>query len=284
MQYKLLASDLDNTLVPFGEACPRPAVVAAIKQMQACGVKFVISTGRCYATMNNKTLLGGLKWDYAICCNGAEVMDAAGNPVYEHPLTNEEMYALVDFCEDYDYCLHFSFHDGYYCYVNYESMAAYYQKMENTGLSVKDGEDQDHHLISMPCAAFVILPKEGALAAFEAQYGYLGLHFMIIGETPDGSCYIYDVVRGGTDKATGLAGLCEAIGITIEQTVAAGDSGNDCGMLAAAGLGCAMGNGSDAAKAAADLVVGDVKQDGLADFIESLWLGGEKISIPQQKN
>ena len=37
MQYKLLASDYDNTLVPFGEHFPRPAVVKAVKKMQAAG-------------------------------------------------------------------------------------------------------------------------------------------------------------------------------------------------------------------------------------------------------
>ncbi len=281
MEYKIFASDLDNTLVPFGEPCPSPAVVAAVRAMQAKGVKFAISTGRCYATMNNKKLLGGLQWDYAICCNGAEVMDAKGNPVYENPLTQEEMYALVDYCEDYDYCLHFSFHDGYYCYVNYASMRAYYDALEHTGLDVKDGEDQDRHLIDMPCAAFALLPKEGGLAGFEAKYGYLNLHFMVIGESPDGSSLIYDVVRGGMDKAVGLAGMCEAIGVQMEQTVAAGDSGNDCGMLRAAGLGCAMGNATDEAKAAADIVIGDIRADGLADLIETIWLGGDKICLPQ---
>ena len=33
MQYKLLASDYDNTLVPFGEHFPRQAVVKAVKKM-----------------------------------------------------------------------------------------------------------------------------------------------------------------------------------------------------------------------------------------------------------
>lgn len=274
MQYKLLASDLDNTLVPFGEPHPRTAVVQAVEQMQAQGVLFVISTGRCYATMNNKRLLGGLKWDYAVCCNGAEVMDAKGNAVYEKPLTNEEMYALVDYCEDYDYCLHFSFHDGYYCYVNYAYMSDYYKNMEHTGLSVKDGEDQNRHLIDMPCAAFAVMPKKDGVAKFEEKYGHLNLHFMEIGASPDGKFATYDIVRGGTDKATGLAGLCYAIGLSMEETVAAGDSGNDCGMLEAAGLGCAMGNATDAAKRVADIVVGDVREDGLADLIHTLWPQG----------
>ena len=58
MQYKLLASDFDNTLVPFGEPCPRPAVVKAVKKMQAAGGKFVLSTGRGYCGIN-KQQLGG---------------------------------------------------------------------------------------------------------------------------------------------------------------------------------------------------------------------------------
>ena len=41
MQYKILASDYDNTLMPFGEAKPRPAVVKAVKKLQAAGGKFV---------------------------------------------------------------------------------------------------------------------------------------------------------------------------------------------------------------------------------------------------
>ena len=46
MQYKILASDYDNTLVPFGESQPRPAMVKAVKKLQAAGGKFVLSTGR----------------------------------------------------------------------------------------------------------------------------------------------------------------------------------------------------------------------------------------------
>ena len=37
MQYKILASDYDNTLVPFGEGKPRQKVVKAVKKLQAAG-------------------------------------------------------------------------------------------------------------------------------------------------------------------------------------------------------------------------------------------------------
>ena len=61
MQYKLLASDFDNTLVPFGEPCPRPAVVKAVKKMQAAGGKFVLSTGRGYCVINKEFRAAALR-------------------------------------------------------------------------------------------------------------------------------------------------------------------------------------------------------------------------------
>lgn len=274
MQYQLLASDFDNTLVPFGEPKPRPAVVKAVKKLQAAGGRFVLSTGRGYCVVH-KEQLGGIRFDYAITCNGACVVDKNGTIVAEHPLTNEEMYALVDFCEDYNYPLQFNYRDAYYAYCEYDALKSFYDAMPKSGLTCLDGEDQDRHLIDMPHAAFVVMPPQ-ELAHFNEKFGHLNLHFMQVGGVgKDGWC-CYDVVRGGMDKGVGLADLCEKIGLTLADAVAAGDSANDVGMLKAAGLGCCMSNGTPDAKAAADRVIGDVREDGLAALIEELWFGGPK--------
>ena len=274
MQYQLLASDFDNTLVPFGEPKPRPAVVKAVKKLQAVGVRFVLSTGRGYCVVH-KEQLGGIRFDYAITCNGACVVDKNGTIVAEHPLTNEEMYALVDFCEDYNYPLQFNYRDAYYAYCEYDALKSFYDAMPKSGLTCLDGEDQDRHLIDMPHAAFVVMPPQ-ELAHFNEKFGHLNLHFMQVGGVgKDGWC-CYDVVRGGMDKGVGLADLCEKLGLTLADAVAAGDSANDVGMLKAAGLGCCMSNGTPDAKAAADRVIGDVREDGLAALIEELWFDGPK--------
>lgn len=274
MQYQLLASDFDNTLVPFGEPKPRPAVVKAVKKLQAAGGRFVLSTGRGYCVVR-KEQLGGIRFDYAITCNGACVVDKNGTIVAEHPLTNEEMYALVDFCEDYNYPLQFNYRDAYYAYCEYDALKSFYDAMPKSGLTCLDGEDQDRHLIDMPHAAFVVMPPQ-ELAHFNEKFGHLNLHFMQVGGVgKDGWC-CYDVVRGGMDKGVGLADLCEKIGLTLADAVAAGDSANDVGMLKAAGLGCCMSNGTPDAKAAADRVIGDVREDGLAALIEELWFDGPK--------
>lgn len=275
MQYKILASDYDNTLVPFGEGKPRQKVVKAVKKLQAAGGRFVLSTGRAYPCVNLKGQLGGIRFDYAITCNGACVVDREGRIVAEHPLTAEEMYALVDFCEDYNYPLQFNFRDACYAYCEYEYLHRGYQQMNSIGLDCVDGEDQDRHLIDMPHAAFAAMPPE-RVADFAAKYGHLGLHWMQVGaQNADGLCY-YDIVRGGMDKGVGLADLCEKMGLTLADAVAAGDSANDVAMLKAAGLGCCMANGTPDAKAAADRIIGDVRENGLADLIDELWFDGPR--------
>lgn len=203
------------------------------------------------------------------------MVDRDGAIIAEHPMTNEEMYALVDFCEDYNYPLQFNFRDGYYAYCEYESLRDFYAQLSGSGLTCKDGEDQDRHLIDMPHAAFACLPDE-ALEAFNRKYGHLNLRFMMVGAVREGSWHCYDIVREGIDKGVGLADLCETVGLTLADAVSAGDSANDVGMLKAAGLGCCMANGSDDAKEAADRIIGDVREDGLAALIEELWFNGPR--------
>ena len=65
--------------------------------------------------------------------------------------------------------------------------------------------------------------------------------------------------------------------------MAAGDSANDVEMLKAAGLGCCMSNGTDDAKAAADRIIGDVREDGLSALIEELWFDGPRAE-PSRRN
>ena len=275
MQYKILASDYDNTLVPFGEGKPRQKVVKAVKKLQAAGGRFVLSTGRAYPCVNLKGQLGGIRFDYAITCNGACVVDREGRIVAEHPLTAEEMYALVDFCEDYNYPLQFNFRDACYAYCEYEYLHRGYQQMNSIGLDCMDGEDQDRHLIDMPHAAFAAMPPE-RVADFAAKYGHLGLHWMQVGaQNADGLCY-YDIVRGGMDKGVGLADLCEKMGLTLADAVAAGDSANDVAMLKAAGLGCCMANGTPDAKAAADRIIGRCAGGRPCDLIDELWFDGPR--------
>ena len=73
-----------------------------------------------------------------------------------------------------------------------------------------------------------------------------------------------DILPAGGGKPNGLAHTLAHLGLTREQCIAFGDGGNDVTMLEYAGIGVAMGNACDAAKAAADYVTDDITADGLA--------------------
>ena len=274
MKYKLLLLDIDGTLRPGScERVPKENA-EAVCAVQKAGVKIAIATGRGRIGVG-KGLLRSIRPDYWVCAGGAQLVDYKGADLALHRLTTEEMYALVDFCEDYNYPLQFNFRDACYAYCEYEYLHRGYQQMNSIGLDCMDGEDQDRHLIDMPHAAFAVLPSD-ALEEFNKKYGHLDLHWMQVGaQNADGLCY-YDIVRGGMDKGVGLADLCEKMGLTLADAVAAGDSANDVAMLKAAGLGCCMANGTPDAKAAADRIIGDVREDGLADLIDELWFDGPR--------
>ena len=74
-------------------------------------------------------------------------------------------------------------------------------------------------------------------------------------------------------KGTGLLALAAQLGISPEQTIAVGDADNDLPMLRAAGLGVAMGNANENARAAASVTVADNDHGGCAEAIRRFLLG-----------
>ena len=70
------------------------------------------------------------------------------------------------------------------------------------------------------------------------------------------------------NKGEALAFVAERYGATLAETMAVGDAWNDVPLIAAAGIGIAMGSGPPELFAKADRVVGDVAHDGVAEAIE----------------
>ena len=76
------------------------------------------------------------------------------------------------------------------------------------------------------------------------------------------------VTRAGTSKAGALRWLAEHDGSSLENIAMIGDGENDMEAIQVAGLGIAMGNAPQAVREAANIVVGDVEDGGLAQAIE----------------
>ena len=73
-----------------------------------------------------------------------------------------------------------------------------------------------------------------------------------------------EILPQNADKADALHRLCASLHISPAQTIAIGDHDVDCALLRAAGVGVAMGNGSPAARQAADWIAPDNDHAGVA--------------------
>ena len=79
-----------------------------------------------------------------------------------------------------------------------------------------------------------------------------------------------EVMAQGVTKATGLAQLCEHLGIGRDEVLAFGDALNDLEMLEWAGRGVAVANAIDVVRDAADEVAASNDDDGVAQVIERM--------------
>jgi Cof subfamily protein (haloacid dehalogenase superfamily) len=81
----------------------------------------------------------------------------------------------------------------------------------------------------------------------------------------------------GMNKGEALSYLCSLLNVRREETLACGDNDNDIAMIEYAGIGVAMGQGTEGAKAAADFVTLSNDEDGVAHAIEKFVLRRDGI-------
>jgi Cof subfamily protein (haloacid dehalogenase superfamily) len=79
-----------------------------------------------------------------------------------------------------------------------------------------------------------------------------------------------EITGVGVDKSRAMAHVIEPLGFSAADVVAFGDNHNDLQMLSWAGHGVAVGNAVDAAKGAANEVIGHHRDNSVAAYIESL--------------
>ena len=81
-----------------------------------------------------------------------------------------------------------------------------------------------------------------------------------------------EIIPSGFSKATAIQKICEVLNMDPADTFAVGDGNNDVEMLRFAGTGITMGDGSPAAKEAADYVTAGVNEDGILKAMEHFGL------------
>lgn len=114
------------------------------------------------------------------------------------------------------------------------------------------------------CQAFLFFGQD-ACDGFRARIGdrYAGVLNFAYGYSHTFPPYL-NIVHAAADKGRALHIVCEHVGVPIEESLAIGDAAPDLEMMAAAGVGMAMGNAPDDVKAQADVIGPGNLDDGVA--------------------
>ena len=123
-------------------------------------------------------------------------------------------------------------------------------------------------LVAEDVSRVIIRDPDATADDFVALAGRLGLH---------GTDYVVgwtawlDLSPVGVSKASGVAYVCEELGVPQEATLAIGDGRNDIELLRWVGRGVAMGQAVEEVKAAADDVTETVYDDGVVTELSRWW-------------
>ena len=80
--------------------------------------------------------------------------------------------------------------------------------------------------------------------------------------------FFMDVISKGSGKNTGIDKIIAYYGISLDETMAFGDAGNDVGMLKHVNMGIAMGNGTPVAKEAAKYITDPIDEEGIYNALK----------------
>ena len=257
---ELVAVDLDGTLLRTDRTVG-PRAKRAIASLQACGVDVSACTGR--PPRRVRALAADLALRRAIVYQGSATYHADDDRVEVHRQMPADVvqHAIATLR---------AAHPGVMCaletdrgwYVD-EALAASPHLGGHPGEHGPDGVGDVVDFVGTGVVKLLVRhPERGARDLAGVLADAPVYHTWT---TPD----LLEVLSHGVNKCVTLAEYAAATGVPQSSVAAFGDQHNDREMLAWAGLGIAMANGSDEAIAAADAVTGTNDEDGVAVVLEA---------------
>lgn len=269
MEYKIVASDLDGTLLYKREV--GPVNWKAIEALHQKGVHFVPASGRAFSEIPEE-LANSPLIRYYIVSDGAMVYDKQEDRYWELPMSKPMGHWVLDRLTAQDCCL--LVHADTNCYVAQELMEkavcesyhltpTWIDLIKQTNVAVPEIEKFSYDLasIQMICAFFrEEAPLQETIQAFKNHPE------LLVAQSHPMNLEVFSRKAG---KGNALHLLADKLGIDRKATIAVGDSTNDTTMIQAAGLGLAMGNGVPAVKELADAVICDNSQGAIAYILNN---------------
>lgn len=254
---KLIFFDIDGTLWDDHMQIP-DSTITTLKKLQDNGHRIFLCSGRSKANIRDPKLLSlGFDGIVAACGNHIEV---DGKVIYENILPPEMVKKVITVLKECHMPVvlegpecHWIDKDGF---KDDPFILYLFQALEESSKELTVYEpDMRVNKFSAD-----VLPDTD----FDRVKAELGDEFEILEHEGN----VVEFVPKESSKATGIERLCQFLGVDQKDTYALGDSVNDLDMLSYVGHGIAMGNASEAAKAAAEYVTADIHEDGIMRAME----------------
>jgi Cof subfamily protein (haloacid dehalogenase superfamily) len=268
--FDLGAFDLDGTVLRRNLRITS-GTVAALRSLRERGMRLVVATGRRFEDAREHAgRLGFVEYDPVICYGGSMVRRMNGETLLHCTLPRSLGIEVLEWASERD--LHARvFLDGRIITPpDTPAALGHLRRDEEPGVCVVDSPADWLREGGESPTKLVIVDRPDDVRGWlgEAQTDFAGRLFV----TRSLPHYVEIGSLEGT-KASALRFLCERWGIGQERVLAFGDADNDIDMLRFAGHGVAVGGMTGEVREAADEVVPDVDEDGVAGYVETLLRG-----------
>lgn len=274
-KYKLIALDVDGTLVGNSGRLSDTVRLALIRAQKEYGMRIILASGRPTAGLLKlaEELELARYSGYIMPFNGGQIFNARSKqPIASYPLPKgieADLYELSKaqglniltysereiLSEDVD--------DPYLL-----------KEVQITGMPTLRVANFVHDTPEILPKCLVVGPPERIMAMQQIVLERFGDLLNAFTSDPT----FLEIVPSGIHKAATLARLLERLDYDRAELMAVGDSFNDLEMIQYAGLGVAMANAREEIKACADYVTKSCDEDGVAHLLDKFVFGANAAS------
>lgn len=262
MAIRLIATDIDGTLIPDSTPTMYPEMFETIKRLTDEGVAFFVASGRAVHSIRKMFREVEDRIGY-IAENGAHIMYCGENLAVQ-AMQRDYVEALVHefraLGPDYDFMLS----------TPKETLMEH--PSEHFEALIRDGYRNDYRIVDDVLAEDVDIIK---LALYHKDIRELGEQ-VFMPEWGDrlkvcmaGEMWV-DFMNRSVDKGNALRFVQEHLGIVREETMAFGDNDNDIGMITAAEESYAVENAVSAVKERAKYVCPSYREKGVYQVLKNV--------------
>lgn len=256
--------DIDDTLRRKSDGYLPPEIPDVLRQLKNNGHLVFIISGRSKSIFP-KDILGLEKEGVfaAISSSNGQFAEAGKEIIHSNPLPRADVEKMIKICKanDWDYLMH-SYNKLCASRLNYRTMTANYG-IEPWFVNPNHYLEEDIYQMSLYLTDEESKTFENLLAQENPTEKYRTVPWFKFG------C---DALPESGSKLRSLLKICEFFNLDIKNCFAFGDTFNDMEMIKAAGVGVAMGNGSEELKKVADFVADRLDNQGVEKALKHFGL------------